>query len=131
MDERTQKKEILKEGRIKVLLNNSVTLPLSIRVWVEDVRFTITVENADEDARRQDARKVEKEGGVRGKRNCPGRRDDDDISPTHSKFKSTACYLERNGLLGLRGPWVKMVHWVGYHLKQMDQAEMGRIDPTR
>lgn len=112
MDERTQKK-ILKEGRIKVLLNNSVTLPLSIPVWVENVRFTITVENAEEDARRRDgregtdARKVE-EGGGRSKRNCPGRRDDDDISPTHSKVKSTAWYLEKNGLLGLRGPWVKM-----------------------
>eukprot|EP00268_Persea_americana_P009411 TRINITY_DN13780_c0_g2_i2.p1 TRINITY_DN13780_c0_g2~~TRINITY_DN13780_c0_g2_i2.p1 ORF type:complete len:203 (-),score=44.33 TRINITY_DN13780_c0_g2_i2:690-1298(-) len=67
----------------------------------------MNVESAEEDARRQDdregtdARKVEKEGGGRSKRNCPGTRDDDDISPTHSKFKSTACYLERNRLLGL------------------------------
>lgn len=32
VDERTLKKEALKEGRIKVLLYNSVTLPLSMPV---------------------------------------------------------------------------------------------------
>lgn len=35
MDERTQKMELLQAGRIKVLLNKSVTLPQLVPVWVE------------------------------------------------------------------------------------------------
>lgn len=49
VDEGTQK-EFLTEGIIKIMLDKSVTLPLSVLVWVEDLRFMVLVEE-DESTR--------------------------------------------------------------------------------
>lgn len=44
VDERTWKREHLKVGGLKILLDKSVTLPLQVPVWVEDLRFMVLVE---------------------------------------------------------------------------------------
>lgn len=44
VDEKTQKMEHLKVGRIKILLDNSVSLPLQVPAWVDDLMFMVLVE---------------------------------------------------------------------------------------
>lgn len=56
VDERTQKKEFLMEGRIKVLIKNTVTLPISIPVWVEDLKFLVLVKHDEEVMRRREGK---------------------------------------------------------------------------
>lgn len=56
VDERTQKKEFLMEGRIKVLIENTVTLPILIPVRVEDLKFLVLVEHVEEVMRRREGK---------------------------------------------------------------------------
>lgn len=44
VDEKTIKKEHLVEGRIKVLLGNTIQLPSSMPDWVEEVKFSLQLE---------------------------------------------------------------------------------------
>ena len=88
VDKRTHQ-EYLKEGRIKILLDKSVTLPLLVPIWVEGLRFMVLVEHDREDLSRQES----KERGGKGWRetdegrgcNCrsqPGREEEDDDATT-------------------------------------------------
>lgn len=43
VDERTIK-EYLVEGRIKVLLEDTIQLPSSMPIWVEEVKFSVQLE---------------------------------------------------------------------------------------
>lgn len=55
VDVRTQK-EFLKGGRVKVLLNSSVTMPLSVPVWVKDLKFIVTLEAEEGDIKHLEER---------------------------------------------------------------------------
>lgn len=96
VDERTRKREHLKVGRLKILLDKSVTLPLQVPVWVEDLRFMVLVE---EEKRQQESREGRGEGlgektVVRGCccRSLMGRKEeDDDIINLGLNFKQPAC----------------------------------------
>ena len=44
VDARTREKEVLKEGRVQVLLNSSTTLPILVPIWLDDLKFMVTVE---------------------------------------------------------------------------------------
>ena len=48
MDVRTRENEVLKEGRVQVMLNSLTTLPLLIPIWVDDLKFMLTVEREEE-----------------------------------------------------------------------------------
>ena len=49
IEDRIASKEIMKEGRIKVMLDRAVTLPMSLPLWVEDLRFQIQNEKDPDD----------------------------------------------------------------------------------
>lgn len=42
------------EGRIKILLDKSATLPMTVLVWVEDLTFRVLVKREKEDMRRRE-----------------------------------------------------------------------------
>lgn len=44
VDEKTIKKEHLIEGRMKVLIDNTSSLPASIPIWVEEVKYSVHIE---------------------------------------------------------------------------------------
>lgn len=81
--------ELLKGGRIKILLDKSVNLPVIVPVWVEDLRFIMQVEIAEEDTSIQEGRDGHGEvaGRRRSCRSQQGRRDEDNgiISGLNSK----------------------------------------------
>ena len=101
VDDRT-KEEYLKEGRIRLLLDRSVTLPLSIPIWVEDLQFNVLVEMAEEDDSLQEnmKRSCGKEGNQPLGRRCTCRRkvEDDDVSKFYSNFKSPASVSKGEGV---------------------------------
>lgn len=100
VDERTQKMELLKEGRIKILLDKSVNLPVIVPVWVEDLRFMVQVEIAEEDTSIQEGR--DGRGKVAGRtqscRSQQGRRDEDDEVISGLNLKSPAPSSKEKGL---------------------------------
>lgn len=49
VDARTHEKEVLKEGRVQVLLNSSTILPILVPIWVDDLTFTVTLEMEEEE----------------------------------------------------------------------------------
>lgn len=49
IEDRIASKEIMKEGRIKVMLDRAVTLPMSLPLLVEDLRFQIQIEKDPDD----------------------------------------------------------------------------------
>lgn len=48
MDVRTRENEVLKEGRVQVMLNSLTTLPLLIPICLDDLKFMVTVEREEE-----------------------------------------------------------------------------------
>lgn len=44
VDCRTANKDCLEAGRVKVILDSIVSLPKSVPIWVEEVKFLATVE---------------------------------------------------------------------------------------
>lgn len=95
VDERTWKREHLKVGRLKILLDKSVTLPLQVPVWVEDLRFTVLVE---EEKRRQESREGRVEGleektvdrGCCWRSSMGRKEEDDDVINVGLHFKQPA-----------------------------------------
>ena len=104
VDKRTREMEALKEGRVQVLLNSSTTLPLQVPIWVDDLKFLVTVEREEEGDKlmgeevRNGLRQKEHQEVRRCNRKAlQGKREeDDDVSPT-SNFKSSALLLDRDG----------------------------------
>lgn len=44
VDQKTNAKEVLEEGKIKVVLENVTSLPMSLHLWVEEIKYTVLVE---------------------------------------------------------------------------------------
>lgn len=100
VDERTQKMELLKGERIKILLDKSVNLPVIVPVWVEDLRFIMQVEIALEVTSIQEGRdgRGEVAGRTQSCRSQQGRRDEDNGIISGLNFKSPAPSSKGKGL---------------------------------
>ena len=108
VDITTREMEALKEGRVQVLLNSSTTLPLQVLIWVDDLKFLVTVEREEEgeklmgeEVRNELRQKVHKEVGRCRCKDLQGRREEeeeDDVSPSLN-FKSFALLQDKGGQL--------------------------------
>eukprot|EP00268_Persea_americana_P002365 TRINITY_DN10711_c0_g2_i1.p1 TRINITY_DN10711_c0_g2~~TRINITY_DN10711_c0_g2_i1.p1 ORF type:complete len:318 (-),score=66.73 TRINITY_DN10711_c0_g2_i1:542-1495(-) len=117
VDSGTVHKDSLREGRVKVLLDTTGTMTDRLKIWVEELLFTVGVELEEERMEREDTgengegsqqREIHQSGcSCRMQAESRRRRkvDDDDVMPFHSNFDLPAQVEEERGLVGRGKIW--------------------------
>lgn len=90
---------------MQVLLNSSTTLPLQVPIWVDDLKFMVSMEKEEEDkleGEKAISRMRRKEQKEVPRCSCRAEQglweeDDDNVSSPISKFKSSAFSMEKKG----------------------------------